>query len=114
MFAWQISMNTGRALRDKAWVGDAVLALYVRRWLLRSAPRKLSDADRQQLFELFVSNQFLSSFGEPTQVEAAIGKIFEQEGLAAAFAHIEKSLLAAFLRTARRRGYVLSSAKAML
>jgi hypothetical protein len=101
-------MNIGRVLKDEAWMGDAVLALYVRRWLLRFAPSNLSDADRQRLFELFVSNQFLSSFGEPTQVEAAIGKIFEHEGLGAAFAHIEKLLLAAFLRTARKRGYSLS------
>jgi hypothetical protein len=68
------NMNSERVMRDQAWVGDAVLALYARRWLLRHTPKKMSDADRQQLFELFVSNQFLSSFGEPSQVEAAIGR----------------------------------------
>jgi hypothetical protein len=98
-------------LRDEAWLGDAVLALYFRRWLLRHAPKKMSDADRQQLFELFVSNQFLASFGEPTQVEAAIGRIFDQEGLAAAFAHIEKSFLASFFRSAKKRGYALPNTK---
>jgi hypothetical protein len=102
------NMNSERALRDQAWVGDAVLALYARRWLLRHTPKKISDADRQQLFELFVSNQFLSSFGEPSQVEAAIGRKFEQEGLLAAFTHIEKSFLESFCRSARKRGYILS------
>jgi len=103
------NMNSERALRDQAWVGDAVLALYARHWLLRHTPKKMSDADRQQLFELFVSNQFLSSFGEPSQVEAAIGRKFEQEGLLAAFTHIEKSFLESFCRSARKRGYILSA-----
>jgi hypothetical protein len=102
-------MSAARVLRDEAWVGDAVLALYVRLWLLRHAPEKMSDADRQQLFELFVSNQFLSSFGEPSEVEAAIGRIFEREGLTAAFGHIEKSFLTAFCKRAKRRGYLLSA-----
>src|SRR6266478_9631298 len=101
------NMNSERALRDQAWVGDAVLALYARRWLLRHMPKKMSDADRQQLFELFVSNQFLSSFGEPSQVEATIGRKFEEEGLLAAFTHIEKSFLDSFRKSARKRGYVL-------
>lgn len=107
-------MSIERGLRDEAWIGDAVLALYVRRWLLRYAPKKMSDADRQQLFELFVSNQFLSSFGEPSQVEAAIGRKFEQEGLAAAFAHIEKSFLDSFRKSARKRGYLLPDPRAIL
>jgi hypothetical protein len=84
------------------------LGTLARRWLLRHTPKKMSDADRQQLFELFVSNQFLSSFGEPSQVEAAIGRKFEQEGLLAAFTHIEKSFLESFCRSARKRGYILS------
>jgi hypothetical protein len=105
-------MNSERMMRDQAWVGDAVLALYARRWLLRHTPKKMSDADRQQLFELFVSNQFLSSFGEPSQVEAAIGRRFEQEGLLAAFTHIEKSFLESFCKSARKRGYKLAGRSA--
>jgi 23S rRNA maturation mini-RNase III len=101
------TMKTARALKDDAWVGDAVLALYVRRWILEHGPKNLSDANRQELFELFVSNQFLSSFGAPTQLEAAIGRTYAKEGLAAAFAQIENSLLAAFLKRARKRGYTL-------
>jgi hypothetical protein len=100
-------MSIENTARGEAWVGDAVLALYVRRWLLRHTPKKMTDADRQQLFELFVSNQFLSSFGEPSHVEAAIGRKFEQEGLTAAFTYIEKSFLDSFRKSARKRGYVL-------
>jgi hypothetical protein len=100
-------MSIEHTSRGEAWVGDAVLALYARRWLLRYTPKKLSDGDRQQLFELFVSNQFLSSFGEPSQIEAAIGRKFEQEGLTAAFVHIEKSFLDSFCKSARKRGYAL-------
>jgi 23S rRNA maturation mini-RNase III len=97
-------MKTARALKDDAWVGDAVLALYVRCWILEHGPKSLSDANRQELFELFVSNQFLSAVGEPTKVEAAIGKTYANEGLAAAFAQIENSLLEPFLKRARKRG----------
>jgi hypothetical protein len=100
-------MSIDNTVRGEAWVGDAVLALYARRWLLRHTTKKMSDADRQQLFELFVSNQFLSSFGEPSQVEATIGRKFEEEGLLAAFTHIEKSFLDAFRKSARKRGYIL-------
>jgi hypothetical protein len=38
-------------------------------------------------------------------VEAAIGRRFEQEGLLAAFTHIEKSFLESFCKSARNRGY---------
>jgi hypothetical protein len=100
-------MSIDNTVRGEAWVGDAVLALYARRWLLRYTTKKMSEADRQQLFELFVSNQFLSSFGEPSQVEATIGRKFEEEGLLAAFIHIEKSFLDSFRKSARKRGYIL-------
>jgi hypothetical protein len=107
-------MSIENTSRGEAWVGDAVLALYARRWLLRYTPKKMSDADRQQLFQLFVSNQFLSSFGEPSQVEAAIGRKFEQEGLVAAFAYIENYFLDSFRRSARKRGYILPGPKSIL
>jgi hypothetical protein len=104
-------MDLERTLRDEAWIGDAILALFARQWLLRHTPKKMSDGDRQQLFELFVCNQFLSSFGEPSQIEATIGRIFEQEGLAAAFAHIENSFLETFGKAAKKRGYRLIAGK---
>ena len=107
-------MSIDNTVRGEAWVGDAVLALYARRWLLRHTTKKMSDADRQQLFELFVSNQFLSSFGEPSQVEATIGRKFEEEGLLAAFTHIEKSFLDSFRKSARKRGYILPGPRPIL
>ena len=94
-------------LRAEAWIGDAVLALFVREWLLNRTSRETSLAQRTALFELFVSNQFLSSFGEPTRVEAEIGRLYDSHGLSAAFASIEEKLLPRFLNTARKKGYKL-------
>jgi hypothetical protein len=91
-------------LRAQAWIGDAVLALFVRDWLLTRTAPETSLAQRTALFELFVSNQFLSSFGEPTRVEAEIGRLYQSHGLSAAFASIEEKLLPRFLNTARKKG----------
>lgn len=49
------------------------------------------------------SNQFLAAFGEPTAVEAGIGRVFEKSGLAAAFAHIENLLIPLFTRQEEKR-----------
>jgi len=95
-------------LRTQAWIGDAVLALFARDWILTRTGRQASLAQRTALFELFVSNQFLSSFGEPTRVEAEIGRLYESDGLSAAFAFIEEKLLPRFLNTARKKGYNLA------
>jgi hypothetical protein len=84
-------------LREEAWIGDAVLALFVRGWLLTVTSREMSTAQRAALFELFASNQFLSNFGEPTRVEAEIGRL----------AFIEKKFLTRFLHTAHKKGYHL-------
>ena len=78
-------------LRSEAWIGDAVLGLYARRRILRQDGR----IDAEKCHRL-TSNQFLSAFGEPTAVEAAIGRVYEQQGLDAAFAHIEALLVPAF------------------
>jgi hypothetical protein len=98
-------VNEIEQLRQEAWIGDAVLALFARDWLLTRTGRETSLAQRTALFELFVSNQFLSSFGEPTRVEAEIGRLYEFHGLSAAFASIEEKLLPRFLNTARKKGY---------
>jgi hypothetical protein len=90
-------------LREEAWIGDAVLALFVRGWLLTAPNRTTSVAQRAALFELFVSNQFLSTFGEPTRVEAEIGRLYQSDGLPAAFAFIEAKFLKRFLKTARKK-----------
>lgn len=81
-----------------AWIGDAVLSLYVRQWILAQTGK----TDGAQLTE-FTSNQFLALFGNPTEVEAAIGRRYEAEGLAAAFAWIEAELLPTHLARLRRR-----------
>lgn len=84
--------------RHAAWIGDAVLSLYAREWILRE--HGAMDGVRLTAFS---SNQFLSAFGDPTEVEAGIGRIYERDGLAAAFAEIESRLLPAFLAQEKRR-----------
>jgi hypothetical protein len=84
--------------RNAAWIGDAVLSLYVREWILRE--HGVMDGERLTAFS---SNQFLSAFGNPTEVEAGIGRIYGKDGLAAAFADIEANLLPTFLAQERRR-----------
>lgn len=100
-------MDPEEKTRNEAWIGDAVLALFARSWLLQIGQNE-SSKDRNQLFELWVSNQFLSSFGEPTGVEAAIGRTYASGGLEAAFTFIEENLLDRFVKTARKRGFSLT------
>lgn len=74
-------------LRKQAWVGDAILALYVREWILERY-----DELNGPLFIEFTSNDFLRRVGNPTGVEAAIGRAFKEGGLEAAYAWIEQNL----------------------
>lgn len=74
-------------LRKEAWVGDAILALYVREWILAD----FGQIDGK-LFIEFTSNDFLRRSGKPTAVEAQIGRIFKSDGLEAAYAWIEEHL----------------------
>ena len=97
-------MNEIEQLREEAWIGDAVLALFVRDWLLTVTSRETSLAQRAALFELFVSNQFLSTFGEPTRVEAEIGRLYQSHGLSAAFAFIEEKFLTDSSTPHRKKG----------
>jgi hypothetical protein len=92
-------------IREEAWIGDAVLALFVRDWLLSVSNREMSLAERAALFELFTSNQFLSSFGEPTRVEAEIGRTYQSAGIVEAFSFIKTKFLKRFLIAARKKGY---------
>ena len=87
-----------RCEREQAWIGDAVLGLYARRWIL--AREGKMDAE---MFARMSSNQFLSAVGNPTAVEAQIGRCYEVEGLEAAFAHIETHLIPLFLQQERKR-----------
>lgn len=91
--------------RDKAWIGDAVLALYARQWILREP--SISSKERAEAFIDMTSNQFLSGIGEPTAMEAEIGTVYETDGLDAAFKHIEERFVPLFKKQrakARRPG----------
>jgi hypothetical protein len=87
-----------KAQRDQAWIGDAVLALYARLKILRED----GTLDGEKAVRMS-SNQFLAAFGEPTAVEAAIGRVFESDGLDAAFAHIERTIIPLFTRQEEKR-----------
>lgn len=84
--------------REKAWVGDSVLGLYAREWILRE--RGKMDGE---LFIRLTSNDFLATIGNPTRVEADIGVVYETDGLEAAFAWIEKELMPVFEAQERKR-----------
>ena len=84
--------------REEAWVGDAVLALYVREWILREQ----GELDGEQ-FTRLTSNDFLRGLGNPTRVEAEIGQVYRADGLEAAFRHIEGRLLPLFEKQERVR-----------
>ncbi len=87
----------------EAWIGDAVLSLYVRCRILREDGR--IDAAKA---ERMTSNRFLSTAGEASEIEAEIGRRYQSAGLAAAFQWIEESLMPAFERQeAKRRRKVL-------
>jgi len=100
-------MQTGRKeVLEDAWIGDAVLALYARLRILRGDGVK----DNQKFIRM-TCNQFLAITGEPSEVEAQIGRIYEREGLEAAFAFIEQKLMPMFERQEEnrlRRGRVRS------
>lgn len=94
-------MNRNEALkieREAAWIGDAVLALYARQYVL--AERNCMDG---VWFTHLTSNEFLSSFGNPTSVEAVIGNIYRTEGLAAAHAYIEREFVPLFRKQIARK-----------
>ena len=84
--------------QEQAWIGDAVLALFSRQWILRK--EKKIDAE---IFTRMTSNQFLNSLGNPTQIEAKIGRIYEKEGLQKAFLYIERELVPLFLKQEKKR-----------
>ena len=85
--------------REAAWVGDAVLALFAREFVLRE--RNSMDGE---WFTRLTSNDFLSAFGNPTRVEASIGKLYLSGGLTAAFAWMDAELIPVFRKqTANKR-----------
>jgi dsRNA-specific ribonuclease len=85
-------------LRQDAWVGDAVLELYVRSHILRTHGRV--DAEMKTRF---TCNQFLNCVGNPTKVEAEIGVIYQKDGLEAAFTWISQTLEPLFMKQEAKR-----------
>jgi hypothetical protein len=90
--------ETIRAVQADAWLGDAVLELYVRSWVL--GKRGAVDAD---LKTRYTCNQFLNCFGEPTRVEAQIGVVYREQGLDAAFRWIRENLEPLFIKQEAKR-----------
>ena len=75
-----------------------MLTLYARLRILREDGK----LDGEKAVRM-CSNQFLAAFGEPTAVEAGIGRVYEKDGLEAAFAHIESSFMPLFTRQEQKR-----------
>ena len=71
-----VAMNRDR-MRREAWIGGAVLELFARGRISRLM---------QQLTARMTSNQFLPAFGDPTAVEADVGRIFRDRRLQKVFA----------------------------
>lgn len=77
----------------QAWTGDAVLGLFVREWIMENHGKVDGE-----MFGRFTSNATLAEFGNPTSVEAEIGRVYESDGLEAAYALLREKHLPAFLR----------------
>lgn len=86
------------AEQQLAWIGDAILALWAREHILRS----LGRLDTETFLRL-TANSFLQALGRPTRVEAEFGLVYQQQGLAAAFAYIEARVLPVFQRQEANR-----------
>jgi hypothetical protein len=85
-------------LQKNAWIGDAVLSLYVRLRILREDG--VVDGPKASRM---TSNEFLVSVGEATEVEAELGQVFEQHGLESAFEWIEQRLMPIFEKREAKR-----------
>ena len=88
-----------RLIREAAWIGDAVLALFARQFVLRE--RNVMDGE---WFTRLTSNDFLSAFGNPTRVEASIGRLYQADGLDAAFAWMDAELIPLFRKQVAKKG----------
>jgi len=87
--------------RTKAWIGDAVLALFAREWILKQP--SIPSSKRTETFVQMTSNKFLSALGEPTAMEAEIGIVYERDGLRTAFDFIESKFVPIFQKQQKNR-----------
>ena len=82
----------------EAWLGDAVLCLFARLKILTED----GNIDAAKCTRM-TSNQFLSAIGEPSEVEAEIGRRYAAQGLEAAFAWIQRKLIPVFEKQEAKR-----------
>jgi dsRNA-specific ribonuclease len=87
-----------RRILEEAWIGDAVLSLYARSLILTERSAVDSEA-----LERMTSNHFLAAFGEPSEVEAELGRVYRDHGLDRAFAWIEEKLMPVYRRQEENR-----------
>lgn len=87
-----------RREQELAWIGDTILDLYARTWILKERGTVCGETLRRM-----TSNQFLTCFGNPTSVEAKIGTLYREEGMKTAFMWIESEILPLFERQERNR-----------
>jgi hypothetical protein len=95
------SLNSGgrrRKTLEQARIGDAVLGPYARSRILH-----WDGAVDSAKFERMTSNRFLTTVGEPTEIEAGVGRVYESGGLEAAFSWIEQKLMPLFDRQEEKR-----------
>ena len=85
------SVDARTRLVREAWVGDAVLTLYAREKILREG----GVVDGPKSVRM-TSNQFLGAIGEPTKVEAEVGRAYARGGLPSAFSWIEENIVPIF------------------
>ena len=85
-------------LQSEAWIGDAVLLLWARLHILKAD----GNLDGPKCIRM-TSNQFLSAFGEPTAVEAELGRVYLSQGERAAFDWIESRIAPLFARQEENR-----------
>lgn len=90
--------------RTQAWIGDAVLALFAREWILKQ--ENIPSTQRAETFVQMTSNKFLSALGEPTAMEAEIGVVYERDGLQAAFDYIETKFIPIFQKQQKNRSKI--------
>ena len=88
-----------RREQELAWIGDTILDLFARTWILKEKGAVCGETQRRM-----TSNQFLACLGNPTSVEAKIGRLYREEGMQAAFAWIEAELLPLFKKQEKKRG----------
>ena len=87
-----------RREQELAWIGDTILDLYARTWILEN-----HGTVSGEILRSMTSNQFLACVGNPTSVEARIGSIYREKGMEAAFEWIEAELMPLFEKQRKNR-----------